>query len=155
MRKKTVLACIASVGTATAVAVGTTVAVAAPAAQTEYIEFLSTNPNGDPVIIATGPIHERGRDVAVDAHHDRIVFPNGTVRIRHSRVSHHSSFDRTTGYFRESESGTYTVTGGSGAYAHATGRGIYHLSVQGVGTSQSKPPNPFVLQINAHGPLSF
>lgn len=155
MRKKIVSACVAGMGAAAAIAVGTTVAVAAPAAHTEYIQFLSTNPNGTPVVIANGPIHARGTDIPVNAHRDRLVFPNGTVRIRHSAVSHHSSFDRTTGYFRETESGTYTVIGGSGAYSHASGRGIYNLLAQGVGTSQNKPPKVFMLQIHAHGPLSF
>jgi hypothetical protein len=155
MRKKIVSACVAGVGAAAAVAVGTTVAAAAPAAQTEYIQFLSTNPNGNPVVIGKGPIHARGTDLALDAHHDRITFPKGTLRIRHTRVSQGGSFDRTTCYGRQTESGTYTVTGGSGAYAHASGRGIYHLVVQFVGCSQHQAPKVFMLQIRAHGPLSF
>lgn len=55
MREKIVSACIGGVGLIAAVAVGTTVAVAAPSAQTEYIQFLSTDANGNSVVVANGP----------------------------------------------------------------------------------------------------
>ena len=155
MRKKTVAACVSAMGAASALAVGGAVAHAASSVPTEFIQFLSSDPNGNPVVVANGPIHTHGTDLALDAHHDRITFPKGTLLVRHSAVSQHASFDRATCYGRQTESGTYTVNGGSGAYAKASGRGIYRLVAQFVGCSHTQPPKVFMLQIRAEGPLSF
>jgi hypothetical protein len=155
MHKRTVAAYVSAVGAAAAVAVGTAVAVAAPSAPQLHIKFLATNPNANPIVIATGAIHARGRDIAINEHKDRVVFRNGSLLVRHSIVSQHDTGDRTTCYATHTEDGTYRIVGGSGAYAHARGRGIYDLKVQVVGCNQHKPPRIFMLQINAHGPLSM
>jgi hypothetical protein len=156
MRRRTVAACVSAIGAVGAIAVGTTVAGAATGARTEHIRFLLTDPTSNsPVAVANGPIHALGRDVTVDAHHDKIIFPDGNLLISHHRVAHHASFDKTTCYGRQTESGTYTVTGGTGKYAHASGSGVYHFVGQFVGCSQHKPPKVFELEIDAHGPLSL
>jgi hypothetical protein len=156
MRKRTLAACVSAIGAAGAVAVGTTVATAAPSAQTEYIKFLSTSESGtSTVVIANGPLHARGRDVTITQHRDRLVFPDGDLLIRHTAVSRSGSYDRTTCYGHQTESGTYTVLSGTGKYAHASGRGIYHLNVQIVGCSHTQPAKVFMFTVDAHGPLSY
>jgi hypothetical protein len=75
--------------------------------------------------------------------------------VRHHAVSSRQTFDPKTCYGRQVESGTYTVVGGDGKYANASGRGIYHLVAQFVGCGMNKPPKLFELEIDAFGPLSF
>jgi hypothetical protein len=122
---------------------------------TQHILLLQTNPNGSPVVIARGPIHAQGKDIVVNDSRDRFVFPKGALIVRHHATRHHDSFDKVTCYGRHTESGTYTVLGGTKAYQHASGHGTYHLTVQFVGCSQSNPPRVFQLQVNADGPINF
>ena len=56
---------------------------------------------------------------------------------------------------RVSEKGNYRITGGTGAYAQATGKGHYTVSVVVVGCDQSAPPTVFQLVIDAKGPIRF
>jgi hypothetical protein len=131
MRRSIVKAAVAAVGVLAATATGVTVASAAGSTPTEHVTFLSTHANGSPV-----------------------VFPNGNLIVRHSRVGKaFDSFDATTCYGRHRERGTYRIVRGTGAYTGAHGRGIYQLHVHFVGCSQSKPPKIFMLVINASGPL--
>jgi hypothetical protein len=122
---------------------------------TEHITGLSTSVNGATTIIARGPIHARGRDVVVNAHRDRFVFPKGALIVRHAAVRQHDTFDKATCYGTHTETGNYRVLGGTGAYAHASGHGRYRVLVQFVGCSQANPPKIFMFQLNAAGPLSF
>ena len=157
MRKRTVAACVSAIGAAGAVAVGTTVAAsAAPQAQTQYIRFLSTDVtgNGPTYVIANGPIHARGTDKQLNAHKDLLVFRGGGVVVRHKAVSRHHSYDPRTCYGRQTESGTYTVIGGDGKYANASGHGVYRLVVQFIGCNMNNT-KLFMLQIQAHGPMSI
>jgi hypothetical protein len=154
MRRSIVKAAVAAVGVLAATATGVTVASAAGSTPTEHVTFLSTHANGSPVVIAQGPVHARGKDITVSQHKDRLVFPNGNLIVRHSRVGKaFDSFDATTCYGRHRERGTYRIVRGTGAYTGAHGRGIYQLHVHFVGCSQSKPPKIFMLVINASGPL--
>jgi hypothetical protein len=135
-------------------ATGMTVAFASASAPTEHVTFLQTKSNGGPIVIAQGPVHARGKDIQVSQHKDRLVFPDGNLIIRHSRVGKPvNSFDPTTCYGRHRERGTYRVVRGTGAYSGAHGRGIYELHARVVGCVQNKPPRLFELVINASGPL--
>jgi hypothetical protein len=118
---------------------------------------LQSNPaeTATPTIIATGPIHARGTDTVVDDNNDVFTFPAGTLSVFHSPTSQHDSFDPVTCLARHSEKGNYRITGGTGAYAQATGKGHYTVSVIVVGCDQSAPPTVFQLVIDAKGPIQF
>lgn len=115
---------------------------------------LESGANGPQVVVATGVIHAAGRDVQINGHTDHFVFPAGTLVIQHHATYDHSSSDPTTCLFQQIENGTFSVTGGTGAYAHVAGRGTYALKITVVGCSQKKPPTVFELQIDATGRLT-
>ena len=106
-------------------------------------------------VIGDGPIHARGRDVQVNNHRDRFAFPAGAVKIDHYATAHHESFDPKTCVGRVSETGVYTVNGGTGRYSNASGHGNYRLQVYFIGCHQGDPSNVFSLVIHASGPLSY
>lgn len=120
---------------------------------TEHFIVLRTSLKSDPTIIARGPVHARGKDVIVSGRLERFVFPDGVVIVRHHPTEHRDRFDPVTCYGRHTESGPYTIVGGTKAYANVAGHGTYHLRVQAVGCSQSKPPRPFLLQAGLRGPI--
>jgi hypothetical protein len=89
------------------------------------------------------------------------VFANGTVSVKHSPGKGTQNFDPKTCLLTVNLHGTYTLTGGTGAYAGITGNGKYQLGILGIGArsggkcSQSKPPVAFHQVINASGPVSL
>jgi hypothetical protein len=111
--------------------------------------------NGPQALIATGPIHAAGTDVVLSDTLDRFVFPKGNVRVKHTPQASHDSFDPVTCLGSFTETGTYRLVGGSGAYADVSGHGTYRVQAYFVGCSQTEPPSVFTLQIKAHGPISF
>lgn len=124
---------------------------------TQRILAISTDPAPDaaPTVLGWGPIHAKGTDKVLSNTRDKFVFPRGSIFITHHRQGSGQSGDRATCTFRFWEHGTYRVTRGTGAYAGAHGAGKYYLRAFGVSCSHNSPPNPFVLQIHAWGPLYF
>jgi hypothetical protein len=129
---------------------------ASGAVPTQHIIGLQNNPtkSGFAVIIANGPIHAHGRDVVVNAHTDRFVFPKGSITIKHRNTRQQQHFDRVTCYGTFFQSGVYRVTGGTGAYSGATGHGKFIARGAAFGCNQHKPPRIFQLTLRAAGPLS-
>jgi hypothetical protein len=121
----------------------------------EHILILESGVNGPQVIIANGPIHAQGRDIAVSNNRDRFVFPKGNLAVWHQAKTSHQSFDPKTCLGTFSETGVFKVVGGSGRYDDATGHGTYTLHGYAVGCSQNKPPKVFQLTIKATGPISY
>jgi hypothetical protein len=136
------------------------IGLAAPASAkaksgTEHFLALSNSSNSKRyTVIGIGPIHARGVDIQLSATKDRFKFPDGALLIKHKPKHNHNSSDPKTCLQTYTESGTYKITSGTGAYKNATGHGKYALTVLAVGCSQSKPPNPFQLQVRASGPLT-
>ncbi len=122
---------------------------------TEHILILESNANGPEVVIANGPIHARGKDIAVSNNRDRFVFPQGELKIWHKAQTSKDSFDKKTCLETFSETGVFKVVGGTGRYSGATGHGTYTLHGRAVGCSQTKPPKVFQLTIKATGPISY
>ena len=130
--------------------------VAGASSTTEYFTAVSTSPNpGGATVVAAGPISAVGTDTVLGRHRDNFVFPDGTVTIRHEPLTHTQKFDRRTCTFTFTETGTYSLTHGTGAYAHVTGYGHYKVFAVGTGCDPSKPPTSFILTIQAHGPITL
>jgi hypothetical protein len=140
-------------GVATAGSAGTHHAAKA---STQHILALSNNPsnNAKAIVIAQGPVHARGVDIVTGRHTDLFKFPNGALKIFHKAKGQHSTFDKKTCLGLVTEHGIFKVTGGTGAYAGASGHGTYHLTVTIVACRNQKP-KVFQLQIHAAGPLSM
>ena len=150
------------VGALLAVALGvlalstSTAAAGSSSAQTQHLLLLQTDVNAPaPIAIAAGPIHARGTDKVIDATHDVFVFPAGSIKVRHTPTWHKDAFDRKTCLGTSRETGTYTVSGRSGAYKNAQGHGTYTVLVSFVGCNQNAAPEVFELRITASGPLSL
>ena len=143
------LAAIVAVG-----AMGTGVA-GASSTPTEYFTATQTSIDGPQTVVAAGPISATGTDVQLGTHRDNFVFPDGTLKVRHQRLTERQTFDSRTCVGTVSETGTYVITRGTGAYVHVTGSGRYKVSVLFQGCDQSQPPTSFSLVIQAHGPLTL
>jgi hypothetical protein len=122
----------------------------------ERFLLISTNPSstgGDPVV-AFGPIHAKGVDHPVSDTKDVFRFPAGSLSVTHMRTSSRNASDPVTCLFTFVERGTYRITGGTRAYAHASGQGRYRLTATGIGCKQNAP-QVFTLTIRARGPLNL
>ena len=135
-------------------AMGTGVA-GASSTPTEYFTAVSTSETGPVTVVAAGPISAIGTDTVLGTHRDNFVFPNGTLTVRHESLTRSQKFDVRSCTFTFSETGTYVITRGTGAYAHGTGSGRYKVSAVGTGCDQSQPLTSFVQIIQAHGPITL
>jgi hypothetical protein len=120
--------------------------------------FLGTDPTDQDTpntVVANGPIHAKGTVTTLSDTEDVLTFPQGTVTITHEAKTSNDSFDPVTCLFRFSERGTYKVTGGTGAYDDASGRGNYRVKGLGVGCDENAPPEVFMIRIFAKGPIHF
>jgi hypothetical protein len=143
------------VSLASIVAVGVLGAGVAGASQPiEYFTAVSTSPSASSAtIIAAGPISATGTDTQLGAHRDNFVFPAGTLTIRHEQQTDSQTFDSRTCVGTFTETGTYDISHGTGAYAHVTGSGHYKVYAIFQGCDKSAPPTEFFQSIEAHGPI--
>ena len=127
------------------------------AAPTQRFLAISTDPgdNAKPVILGFGPIHAKGVDNSVTNHKDVFRFPAGSLIVRHQKIAGHRDHDPATCLFRFFEHGTYQVVRGTGDYAGVHGHGQYVLNGKFVACGHQGPPDVFVFQIRAHGPLQL
>jgi hypothetical protein len=125
----------------------------------QHFLLVSSDPaeNATLIVVATGPIHAKGTDTVVSETEDTFTFPDGTLSVTHTvnEDSVEDTVDAVTCYFTHTERGTYTVTGGTGAYADAHGDGHYSVRASGVGCDENAPLEFFSLKIKAAGPLDF
>jgi hypothetical protein len=164
MRK--ILASAVTAAAAAAVIGGAGLAVASThtgVSGTENFQMMTTSGTGSTAsVIASGVFTAP----AVDHEHQAtntatFTFSNGTINLKHSKGTGTQHFNPTTCLLTINEHGTYTLTGGTGAYAGITGNGTYKLSILGIGASsggkcvQNKPPVAFHQVINASGPVSL
>jgi hypothetical protein len=134
---------------------GSSVPASAAGANTEHFLAVQTSVAHKVPLAATGPIHALGTDTPLGRTKDRFAFPKGALIIVHHRTSRQQTFDRTTCTARFTEQGTYRVSSGTGAYAHATGHGTYSVHGIFIGCDQHKPPLAISVVINAAGPLTY
>lgn len=134
-------------------AMGVGVADAAPA-PTQYFTIISVNDEPS-VIVTAGPISATGKNVELNRRTNRFVFPRGSLKVKHTPITSKETFDRTTCVATFSETGTYTVTGGTRAYAHASGSGRYTSFGFIQGCDPNEPPTSFFFIVSGHGPLTL
>jgi hypothetical protein len=164
MRKSITSAVIAA--TTAAVVGGTGIAIAATHSATtgtETFQMMTTSgTSSTSSVIASGVFTAPGTDhESTTGNTASFVFPNGTVSVKHSRGTGKQSLDPKTCLLTVNLHGTYTLTGGTGAYAGISGNGTYKLSILAIGArsggkcSQSKPPLAWHQVINATGPVTL
>jgi hypothetical protein len=144
---------------------GVAAASAAPhtarASGTEQFQIMTTSATS-----STSSIIARGVFTAGGVDHsgnkvDTAVFSNGSFKIAHSKGTGSQSFNPKTCLMTISLHGTYTLSGGTGAYAGISGSGKYRVSILAVGArsggkcSKTKPPVAFQQLIKASGPVKL
>src|SRR3954466_8572956 len=72
-------------------------------------------------VYASGPVSGSGRDIVLGQDADKFVFPAGSVLVSHHATSTRQSFDPRSCSGRFTESGTYSLSSGTGAYKGVTG----------------------------------
>jgi hypothetical protein len=141
----------AAVAAAIAVA-GTSAAIASPhAAQAahgpERIQIMSTSTtSASSSVIASGVFTAAGHAKVGNTPVTKLVFPRGIVKISHkpARSGHH--FSPRTCLNVITQSGTYKLLSGTGAYAGVSGHGTFRLGLMFIAArvhgqcSSAKPP---------------
>jgi hypothetical protein len=142
---------------ASIVAVGALVPGMAGASSTptEYFTAVATSVSGPATVVAAGPISATGTSTKVSAHLGDFVFPDGTLTIRHEPVTDSQTFDSRTCTGTFTETGTYVIARGTGAYVHVTGSGRYKVFGTQTGCNPSQPPTSSSQVIQAQGPLAL
>jgi hypothetical protein len=123
----------------------------------ERFLLISDDPNSthDQPVLGFGPIHARGIDHVINDTHDVFKFPAGNLKLTHTPKKTHNFSDPVTCLFRYTERGTYRITGGTRAYAGASGHGHYRLAAKGIGCHKNAAPKVFIVTINGRGPLNL
>lgn len=85
---------------------------------------ISATDNGG-TVWASGPISGSGRDKPLSENLDKFIFPAGSVLVSHHATSQNQTFDPRSCLSRFTESGTYQLSSGTGAYRGVTGSGTY------------------------------
>jgi len=122
---------------------------------TEYFTAVNTSVSGPATVVAAGPISATGTSVKVSANIGSFVFPNGTLIVRHPSVTFSQTFDSRTCTSTFTETGTYVIARGTGAYVHVTGSGHFKVFGTQTGCNPSQPPTSISQVIQAQGPLAL
>ncbi|HEY2306762.1 MAG TPA: hypothetical protein VGI05_12860 [Streptosporangiaceae bacterium] len=130
---------------------------------TENFQMMTTSGTSPTAsVIASGVFTAPGVDHENQSNNTaKFVFSNGTVSLKHSPGTGTQAMNPKTCLLTVNFHGTYTLTGGTGAYAGITGSGTYKLSILAIGASsggkcsQSLPPLAWHQVINASGPVSL
>jgi hypothetical protein len=143
---KSLLAAIGITAAACAVAVaGVTAASAAspagarPAASgTEHFYAMTTSQTSNQdSAIATGVFTAGGVDMTGRTA-DTLKFPGGTLKINHGAAHGKQTLNPQTCLFTASETGNYTISGGTGVYAGISGHGTAKITILAVAARNSK-----------------
>jgi membrane peptidoglycan carboxypeptidase len=128
---------------------------------TENVQIMSTSATStSQSVIAYGVFTAGGVDHPGNTT-DTVVFSNGSFKVTHSKGTGTQSFNPKTCLMMLNLHGTYTISGGTGAYATISGSGTYKLNIIGIGQksggvcSKTLPPTTFQQVIRASGPVSL
>jgi hypothetical protein len=146
-RKRAAMA--AMVGAAVAAVLGLAVPAGAssiaanPAAVTgaEHFQIMSTATNNSPnsPLIAWGVFTGAGVDREISSNAagtkgvDTFIFANGKFTVKHTAKTQKQSFNTKTCFYAFSQTGVFTLSGGTGKYKGISGSGKFALSVVGIG----------------------
>ena len=139
----------AMLGAAVATVVGLAVPAGAsplavrPAAVTgtERFQVMSTATNNSPnsPLIAWGVFTGAGVDREISSNAagtkgvDSFIFSNGKFTVTHTAKTQKQAFNARTCFYSFSETGVFTLSGGTGKYKGISGSGKYALTVIGIG----------------------
>jgi hypothetical protein len=162
MRKSWIAGVIA---TGAAGAAMTGIALGSGGSGTEHYSFISTSTTNEAKYsaIATGPI-TAGGTAQLAGGKGTIVFPNGTITLTNKLTGAPTeSGSKQKCIAILSEKGTYTLTGGTGAYTAISGSGRFSLKSTGVGmikhgkcdTASNSKPVASQEVITASGPVTL
>jgi hypothetical protein len=127
---------------------------------TENIQIVSTSATATTAsVIATGVFTAGGVDHTGNTA-DTLVFPTGSFKVAHKGPTK-QTFNKKTCLITITGTGTFKVSGGTGAYSKISGSGTYKLSILAIAAtsggkcSQTKPPVSFQQIVNATGKVSL
>lgn len=153
---------------ATAIALlgGTGIAAAsshATVTKTETFQLMSTSTTSNKSsAIAYGAFTAAGVDTSGAHNTDTLTFPNGTLKLVHKRTGGSQHFNPKTCLLTVTETATYTLGNGTGAYKGVTGSGKATAHVLGIAArnsagncSQTMAPVALHLVINGSGPVTM
>jgi hypothetical protein len=128
---------------------------------TEHLQIMTTSATATTAsTIAYGVFTAAGADHQGNTV-DTIVFPGGSVKVKHSPGTGPQSFNPKTCLFTVNQHGTYSFSGGTGKYKGISGHGKYTISIVGLGAkvkgtcSQTLPPVAFQQVIDASGTVKL
>jgi len=130
---------------------------------TEHIQIMSTSATSSTShVIAYGVFTAGGIDHG-GSKVDKLVFPNGSIRIRHvNSTGGKHGFNPKTCLGKVTQPGTFKILSGTGKYAGITGHGKFLLHLLFIGAknaqghcTQTKPPAAFQLVIQAAGTVKL
>jgi hypothetical protein len=160
--KRLLAAAVAAVAASAIALTGITAASAASRAVsgTEHFQFMTTSPTASNAsIIATGAFIAGGVDHPGRTT-DTVVFPTGSFKVAHSKPTGTQTLNPTTCLVTASQTGTYTINGGTGSYTGISGHGTYQATVLAVAArnaqgkcSATLPPAAWQQVIKASGPI--
>lgn len=152
--KKT-FAAVAAVVTALCMTAGP----ASAATSAQHFTILAQG-DSEQTLIATGAFFAVGHADTVDDNNDVFVFPDGTFMVNHPQTGGSDSFNDTTCIGTSTFTGTYSFSGGTGAYDGITGSGTYSGKVlfqaerTDTGCSQTDG-HTLLLVVNANGTVEL
>jgi hypothetical protein len=146
-RKRAAIAAMLGAAVATvvglAVPAGASPLSARPAVVTgaERFQVMTTATNNSPnsPLIAWGVFTGAGIDRQISSNAagtkgvDYFIFPNGRFTVTHTAKTQKQSFNSRTCFYAFSETGVFTLSGGTGKYKGISGSGKFALSVIGIG----------------------
>jgi len=160
------VAAITAAGTGTFAAVTANAAPASghhsAASGTEHVVLVTTNPNGNPHALFTGPLKSAGLDREHN-NYGEAVLPGGTFRIGHPGGKYRQKVVKSTCTVIGTVTGKYTLSHGTGDYAGIKGHGKYVATVSGLLKKKAngscnlktKTPADFSETIVASGPITL
>jgi hypothetical protein len=156
----TVAACAMAVAGVTAASAASPARARPAVSGTEHFYVMTNSPtSAQASAIATGVFTAGGVDVTGRTV-DTLRFPAGTLKINHGAAHGKQTLNPQTCLFTASETGNYTISGGTGVYAGISGHGTAKITILAVAARNSKgqcsqtlTPVAFQQVIEGSGPI--